>query len=186
MRLVPLSGVPVAGELAFVPPGFAEVFASFRAPVYGYLCRCGLDASTRDDLAQEIFLKVHRALPSYRPLRPLRAWIFTIVANTVRSHLRRRRDRPTESAAEPAVAAEAFGAVAGHELATLLERAVGDLPEHEREVVILCCIEALPQDEVAQILELPVNTVKTHLRRARLRLAAVLARVERQEERKLR
>ena len=62
------------------------------------------------------------------------------------------------------------------ETAAWVEKAIAALPFSQREVVVLCCIEQLPQDDVAAALGMPVNTVKTHLRRARIALAQALAR----------
>jgi len=63
-----------------------------------------------------------------------------------------------------------------HETISWLEQALEKLPPMQRQVVILCCVEKMEQKDVAAVLELPVNTVKTHLRRARIALARALAR----------
>ena len=68
---------------------FSQLVALFRAPVHNYLFRCGLDRAAREDLLQEIFIKIHAAAATYRPERPLKVWIFTIAANTARSHFRK-------------------------------------------------------------------------------------------------
>src|SRR5687768_12742063 len=70
---------------------FTELVRAYRSPVYGYLVRCGVAESARDDLFQEVFLKIHGAAKSYTPERDLKPWLFTIVANTVRSHFRRKK-----------------------------------------------------------------------------------------------
>jgi RNA polymerase sigma-70 factor (ECF subfamily) len=159
---------------------FAALLAAYRAPVYGYLVRCGVEESMRDDLFQEIFLKVHGAASAYQPSRPLKPWLFTIVANTVRSHFRRRRvvhldlgAEAGEALADPAPGPER--ALRARETAAFLERVLPRLPLAQREVLLLTCIEGMEQGEVAAALGIPVNTVKTHLRRGRLALAAMLA-----------
>jgi RNA polymerase sigma-70 factor (ECF subfamily) len=163
------------------PNAFPELLAAYRAPVYSCLIRHGVEAGMRDDLFQEIFLKVHRAAPNYQPSRPLRPWLFTIVANTVRNHFRDRRDHELALAEgteanlhHPGPDAEEI--VEAKETAARLERAIARLPLPQREVVVLTCIEGLGQKEVAAALQIPVNTVKTYLRRARLRLARALPR----------
>ncbi len=168
----------IARAAAGDPGAFRVLLSAHKDAVYGYLCRCGFDAALREDLAQEVFVKVHAGLPSYRPERPLRAWIITIAANTVRSHLRRRRP-PTTGEVDRLIeggAPDAFATTVGHETAALLDQALATLPMVQREVVLLCCVEMLPQEQVAQALDMPVNTVKTHLRRARIALAAYLER----------
>jgi RNA polymerase sigma-70 factor (ECF subfamily) len=163
------------------PDAFAELVARYRAPVYAYLCRCDVEPEARDDLFQEIFIKVHRAAASYRPERPLHPWLFTIVANTVRSHLRKRRvrrlvhgSRPAEDPPDPSP--DGGRAAAARQTVGRLEAEIARLPIVKRQVVLLACVEKLPLKEVAAALGLKVNTVKTHLRRARLTLAEALAR----------
>ena len=168
------------------PGAFAELVDRYRAPVYSYLSRCGVAGDDRDDLFQEIFIRVHRAARSYDPDRPLHPWLFTIVANTVRTHLRRQRVRSLVDAAvttgEPV--ADQPGAervAAGRQTVAWLEERISELPLARREVLLLACVESLPLKEVASVLGLPLGTVKTHLRRARLTLAEALARRNRPE-----
>ena len=162
---------------------FARLVAGYRAPVYGYLCRCGVEPADRDDLFQEVFIKIHRAAASYEPSRPAHPWIFTVVANTVRNHLRRRRlsklvlvsgetaaREPADTSADSARQAEA------REAARLVDRELAGLKPVQRQVVLLAGVEKLTMAEVARALDLPVGTVKTHLRRARLALARALVR----------
>ena len=112
--------------------------------------------------------------------RPLHPWLFTIVANTVRTYHRKRRvrallhgDPPQHEPPSPNPDSERVSAA--RQTAAWLEERIRRLPLPKREVVILACIENLPLKEVANVLGLPLGTVKTHLRRARLALAAELA-----------
>jgi len=162
------------------PSAFAELIERYRAPVFAYLVRCGVDPASRDDLFQDIFLKVHRAADAYRVEQPLHPWVFTIVANSVRSHFRRARvrklvhlDGAPEEASRDASGQQELEA---RETAGWVETALAALPAAQREVLILCSVENLAQRDVALALSIPVGTVKTHLRRARLALAGALAR----------
>lgn len=162
---------------------FAALLQAYRRPVYGYLVRAGVRAGERDDLFQAIFLKIHLAAASYQSARPLRPWLFTIVANTVRNHFRDARDGlvvaltdPEAEIGDPAPGPDR--AAEARQLARWLEQAIAALPEAQREVLLLVTVADLPQAQVAEALGLPLNTVKTHLRRARLGLAAALARRE--------
>jgi RNA polymerase sigma-70 factor (ECF subfamily) len=162
------------------PEAFARLVASYRRPVYSYLVRCGVPESDRDDLFQEIFVKIHASAGQYRSDRPLHPWLFTIVANTARTYHRKNKVREMVFADPPACEPRAAGADAERQAmagqtAAWLEREIAKLPLAQREVLILTCIENLPQKEVAEILGLPVNTVKTHLRRARLALVSRFA-----------
>jgi RNA polymerase sigma-70 factor (ECF subfamily) len=160
---------------------FDELVQRYRAPVFSYLVRCGVAEADRDDLFQEVFVRLHRSVHQYRSERPLHPWLFTIVANTVRTFLRRQRVRqllfvePGERDA-PSPLPDGEQLSNARETRAFLERSIGSLPLAQREVLILTCIEHLPQREAAKILGIPVNTVKTHLRRARLTLVRELAR----------
>lgn len=160
---------------------FPALMAAYRRPVYSYLVRGGVAEADRDDVFQAIFLKIHAAAGSYDPARPLAPWLFTIVANSVRNH---HRDRPRASSStgsedgppdplDPNPGPEHIASA--RETLAWLEGALTALPTAQREVLLLTAIVGLCQQDVAQALDLPLNTVKTHLRRARLALAARLA-----------
>ncbi|MEM7226114.1 MAG: RNA polymerase sigma factor [Pseudomonadota bacterium] len=159
---------------------FPALLAAYRRPVYSYLVRNGVAESERDDVFQGIFLKVHRAAGDYDPARPLAPWLFTIVANAVRNHFRDRKPQLASvdadempEAADPDPSPERIAQA--RETVTWLERAIRELPLAQREVLLLVSVAGLRQPEVAESLDLPLNTVKTHLRRARLALAAAMA-----------
>ncbi len=163
------------------PDAFGNLVARYRSPVYSYLARCGVQEGDRDDLFQETFIRIHRAATQYRVDRPLHPWLFTIVANAVRTYHRRRRVRelvasqpisqePRDRSPDGERVAEAKQTVAW------LEEEIRRLSPVQREVLVLTCIEGLPLKEVAEALDLPLNTVKTHLRRARSNLVRKLAR----------
>ncbi len=163
------------------PSAFPKLVARYRAPVYSYLVRCGVRESDRDDVFQDIFIKVHRAAAQFQSARPLHPWLFTIVANTVRTHYRKRRvseivfmGQSQREPQDPAPDGERL-AVA-RQTATWLEEEIRKLPLLQREVLLLACIENLALKDIAAALELPIDTVKTHLRRARLALVRKLAR----------
>jgi RNA polymerase sigma-70 factor (ECF subfamily) len=159
---------------------FGELVTAYRAPVFGYLVRCGISEDVRDDLFQEIFIKIHNAARSYHPDKPLKPWVFTVVANTVRSHYRKLRvrqlvgqdDKPDRANQDPS----SQDVVEAHETAAWMNAVLATLPFSQREVVALSCIEKLDQNEVGAALGMPVATVKTHLHRARATLAKALAR----------
>ena len=166
---------------------FQALLAAYRRPIYSYLVRTGIAEADRDDIFQNIFLKVHRAARTYQPSRPLRPWLFTIAANTVRTHFRDRRGAGPLSTAgvsdepvDPNPGPERI--VAGRETVAWLEGAIAALPPAQRQVLVLVSVVGLRQRDVAEALALPLNTVKTHLRRARLGLAEAMAGREAPDE----
>lgn len=169
---------------------FGELVMLFRARVYSYLVRSGVAEATRDDLFQEIFLKVHSAASSHDKQRPVEPWLFTIVANTVRSHFRSQSTRAKfidgTEAPEIAVESAASELAEARETKVWLDEAVKKLPEAQREAVILCCIEQLAQQDVAKILGIPLNTLKTNLSRGRAALAKALVKRNAAQSREVR
>ena len=154
---------------------FAKLVQRYRRPVFGHLVHCGVPESDRDDLFQEIFIKIHQRADQYDEARPLHPWLFTVVANTVRSYFSKKKLRSffvwepaTEDVKDPAPDSEARASA--KETAAWLERAIAALPMPQREVLVLATIENLPLKDIASVLDMPLNTVKTHVRRARLRL----------------
>ncbi len=159
---------------------FGELVATYAGPIDRYLWHAGVDAASRDDLRQEVYLRLHAAAARYLPDRPLRLWVFTIVANTVRSYFRkltvqRRVFAPALFEGDSGTPPSDAVAAAKQELHYLAE-ALARLPLLQREVVILTCVQGLEQREAALVLGIPLNTVKTYLRRARLSLAKALAK----------
>ena len=158
---------------------FGELMKAYQSPLYGYLVRCGVPAASRDDVFQEIFVKVHLAAASYQPSRPLRPWLFTIAANSVRNHLRdegRRRgagDAPADRRPSADHGPQALAEI--DETVAWLEQALTHLPLEQREVLLLGSVGGLRLRDIATVLEIPLNTVKTLTRRARLGLAKALA-----------
>ena len=166
---------------------FEQLLLAYRNLVYNFLYRYGIDQHNRDDLFQDIFLKIHQSAPSYRPSWPLRPWVFTIAANTLRNHVRdQKRFRQFFTTDElpdppdPLPRAEDIAIIA--ETKAWLDDAIMRLPFSQREVLVLVALESLPLKEVAAILRVSQNTVKTRLRRARLKLADMLAAHEGTEQ----
>ncbi len=162
---------------------FPALMEAYRRPIYGYLVRRGVAEADRDDMFQSIFLKIHAAADTYDPTRPLGPWLFTIMANTVRNHFRAQvvpittvpRDDPLDrlDPRDPNPGPERIAEA--RETVAWLEQALRALPPAQREVLLLITVVGLRQQDAANALNLPLNTVKTHLRRARLALAAGLA-----------
>lgn len=158
--------------------------------VYGLAYRVIGSAPEAEEAAQDAFLRAWRALPEFRGEARFSTWLHRIAvrcAYDASARLRARRDREQSYEAmvevpggEAAVAASASaatgpgGEAAGEVPAALLER----LPDVQRAVVTLYYIEDRSVEEVARILEIPANTVKTHLHRARAALRAALQREE--------
>lgn len=153
---------------------FAELVSSLNAEVFSYLVRCGISESDRDDIFQEIFFTVHRSAKKYDPELPLEPWIFTIVVNTVRDYFRKKK-RSREEISPPSFE-QVDSSPNPHDIsearatAKWLESELAILPLEQREAIVLTYVKDMAQEEAAQALGIPLNTMKTHLRRGRLTL----------------
>ncbi len=160
---------------------FAQLVGAYRAPVYSYLVRSGVPAADRDDLFQEVFIRVHRAAGSYNPSRPVAPWLFTIVANAVRNQLRARRVRELIFREAPAVEPLDCGErgderIEAEQNRAWLEHEIQRLPQAQREALLLTHLKRMPRKQIAAALGIPLNTLKTNLRRARLELTRRLGK----------
>ncbi len=171
------------------PQAFDLLLERLGGPVWSLICRSGVRGPDREDLYQEVFVKVHRAAASYQPDRPLTPWVFAITINTVRSWHRQRQVRTLlhlpQAPERPAKGPSSQQLVEARESAHWLDARIASLPAQQREILLLCSVEGLPQKDAADLLDLPVNTVKTHLRRARLTLAVDIQRRQHGEDREV-
>ena len=156
---------------------FAQLVHKYKSQIYGYVCRSGVPAGVRDDLFQEIFLRVSQAAERFDCERPFKPWLFAIAVNTVRSHFRKPRLAVVDAEASEVEDESPRGdqLLAAQETAGWLESAIAALPGSQRDVLILVCIQRMDRLEVARTLDIPLETVKTLLRRGRLTLAKQLA-----------
>jgi RNA polymerase sigma-70 factor (ECF subfamily) len=130
------------------------------------------------DAAQEAFLKAYRALPGFKGEARFSSWLYRIAVNLCRDRLRRRKGRrlvSLEALEEggPVIAArgpETQDLIQQLDLRRAVRRAIGALPEEQREILILKEYQGLTFLEIAQALELPVSTVKTRLYRGLVQL----------------
>jgi len=182
---VPVSDNELVGRvLAGSERAFRELVGRYERPVYSLIVRMIRDAPAAEDLVQETFLRAFARLDSYDRQRRFSSWLFRIAHNLTIDYCRRQEpatvsyDAPGEGAGLAALSDPAAtspeAAAAGGELARALVEAMARLRPAYREVLLLRYQEGLSQDEIADITELPLGTVKTYLHRARKELAGYL------------
>jgi RNA polymerase sigma-70 factor (ECF subfamily) len=162
---------------------YAELARRYAGAAVNLAARMVQDRALAEDLAQEAFARAFARLGSYDRQHSFSSWFFQILHNVAVDYLRRKRVRTTsldemESAGMPLtpVAREPLpDAQAEHAaLGLALEEAMARLRPDYREAVVLRYRENVPVQEIAQIMDIPVGTVKTYLFRARKELAAML------------
>jgi RNA polymerase sigma-70 factor, ECF subfamily len=160
---------------------FEELVLTHQHRVYGLALRMLGNVAEAQDVAQEAFLRAHRALGDFRGDARLSTWLYAIVSRLCLNRLggsERRLVRHGEETLARLVDARPGPeqALERGELEDALHRAIGELPEERRIVVVLRDVEGLAYEEIAEILELPVGTVRSRLHRARLDLKDKLER----------
>jgi RNA polymerase sigma-70 factor (ECF subfamily) len=158
---------------------FRELVDRYKKLVYGVIVRTVADRSRADDLAQEVFLRVHRGLPSFRGDSRLSTWLFRITRNVCAEVRDVRKFAQSLEALDsnerprvvPGAPDRAFADV---ELRDRLDKALAQLTPAARFLVAAHYLGGQKYEELAEALELPIGTVKTHLHRAKRRLRELL------------
>lgn len=152
---------------------FGELVDQYKNLVYAMVYRMVSDRSQVDDLAQEVFLKVHRGLPYFRGDARLSTWIYRIVSNVcLQARASGLRMLPAPARPEPGAHDASF---ADLELRDRLEKAMEQLPENYRLLIAAHYLQGVQYEALAETLSIPVGTVKTHLYRAKKRLRELLS-----------
>ena len=166
---------------------YRELIERYQRQVYSVALRMVRRPEDAEDVTQETFVRMFRALSRYDPTRPFAAWLFTIASRLCIDHIRRRKvspisltQRERDSNEEYEIEVEDPGLrpdeVAAHaEESRRAEALIDSLPPHYRIVVVLRHVEDLSYEEIAESLHLPLGTVKARIHRAR---ALLKARIE--------
>lgn len=128
------------------------------------------DAGLAEDVAQEVFIKVFRHLPSYRHEKPFVHWLHRVAANTVTDAARRHRDvQSLDSMAQPPAGhgGDPQDVAAQHDLQRSVRRAIATLPPHYRDTLALQVYHDLSYEEIARTLDVPIGTVMSRLNGAK-------------------
>jgi RNA polymerase sigma-70 factor (ECF subfamily) len=154
---------------------FQDLVARHKDLVFALIARTVQDRSRAEDLAQEVFLRIHRGLPYFRGEARLSTWIYRIVANTVMQE--HGRTPKTASLAEERGARTASvrdRQFSDFETRDQLEKAIARLPANYRLLVAEHYLRGVQYEELAEALQLPLGTVKTQLYRAKQQLRRLL------------
>jgi RNA polymerase sigma-70 factor (ECF subfamily) len=149
--------------------------------VYGVALRMMGNAAEAEEVAQETFLRAHRAIRDFRGDAALSTWLYAIASRLCLNRLgaperRRVRQEDTVLAELRDTGPDPVEALERSELESALHRAIAELPEDRRVVVVLRDLEGLAYEEIAAALELPLGTVRSRLHRARMDLKEKLER----------
>ena len=158
----------------------------YKDQITNYIYRFVGDWQECEDLLQETFLRVYRNRHSYKPIAKFSTWLYTIAGNLARSEYRKRKRRQTRSLQsvnrdneeyEIDIPDETYSpddAAEGAIQDEYIQKALMEIPEEFREVVVLRDVQQLSYDEIAQITGLPMGTVKSRINRGRTKLQHLL------------
>jgi RNA polymerase sigma-70 factor (ECF subfamily) len=159
---------------------YGKIVNRYKARLYNFVFRFVGERETAEDIVQETFLRAFRKRTEYRAIANFSTWLFTIAGNLAKSELRRRKrwrlfslhkddddetgfELPDESHRPDTVTESSIADVGIH-------RAIMSLPANYRQVVLLRDVEGTSYQEIADISDCPVGTVKSRVNRARLKL----------------
>ncbi len=167
---------------------FAELLSRYRAPVFNLCLRMLKNRDDAEDIAQEVFIKVFGMLERYDERYAFRSWLFKIAANQCIDFIRKNRvkllslDEPMKYQGEeierefPDERETPDQELEREQLGEILMAIASELPPHYRSMIVLRHQEQLSYDEIAEILDLPLGTVKARIHRARAMMKEKLRR----------
>ncbi len=159
---------------------FRELFERHKKGVYNYIFRFTGSTEESQEAFQEVFVKLHRAALSYEPTAKFTTWLFTIVRNLCIDHYRRKKLRRHVSLDETRGEGDDFSLYdvtasddpapedqsSDREIARVLQSALLEINEDQREVFLMREKQGLKFEEIAEVLQVSINTVKSRMRYA--------------------
>jgi len=161
---------------------FEEIVNRYADRLLNFAYRFVLDREEAEDIVQDTFLKVYQNRHAYKEIAKFSTWIYTITGNLAKTILRKLRNRklfffsrmvPEDNNKEmefPSTERQPDSTLGGKIEEQMIQRAIIKLPEHFRTVIILRDIQDLSYEEISNIIDAPLGTVKSRINRARLRL----------------
>jgi len=150
---------------------FRELVIRFQDRLLNFVGRIVTDRETSEEIVQETFLRIFNQKMSYTPQYAVSTWVYTIALNLSRSELRKRKLRKflsldfLKEELDLELADTAVQRMSG--LAPVLQQAIEKLPQEYKTAFILCDIQRLPYQQIAEVMRVPVGTVKSRINRAR-------------------
>ena len=166
---------------------FAVLMRRYRPWLFSFICHLTHNGSEAEDILQYVFLKLYLALPTLRIDQPLEPWLFQVARNRCVDEVRRKR-MWAFSELEEGVGTSDISELAllvdphplpeeiaeQHELQTVVQHAINTLPPKFRAIVLLRYAKQLSFAEIAQVLDIPEQTAKTYMHRAKPLLRSAL------------
>ena len=153
---------------------FGELIRRHQDFVYGAALRVVRNPVLAQDVAQEAFIRAYKALPDFRGQAAVRSWLYRIATNLALNAVQRRREYPAEELPESVTSSGPEREIMRGAMAAHLRAAIEELPDDLRHPLVLREYESLSYQEISDELELPLNTVRTRILRARRALRGAM------------
>ena len=152
------------------------LFSRYHSPLFNFYCKLTGDRTLSEDLVQEVFFRILKYRQTYRPDTPFRAWVYQIARNARIDHFRKQKPE-VEWEVEMSPAIVPTDSAQQKQEAELLHRALLELSEEKREVLVLSRFQELKYEEIARLMGCEVNTVKVRVHRALQELRQIFQRL---------
>ena len=147
---------------------YGELIRRHQDFVYGAALRILRNPIMAQDIAQDAFVRAYKALPEFRGQSAVRSWLYRIATNLALNAVQRRKEYPAESLPErPVTAVGPERDAMRREMAEQMRAAIQDLPEDLREPLVMREYANMSYQEIADDLDVPLNTIRTRILRAR-------------------
>ena len=153
---------------------FGELIRRHQDFVYGAALRVVRNPVLAQDVAQDAFVRAYKALPDFRGQAAVRSWLYRIATNLALNAVQRRREYPAEELPETITSSGPEREIVGEAMAASLRAAIEELPDDLKRPLVLREYESLSYQEIADTLDLPLNTVRTRILRARRALRTAM------------
>lgn len=170
---------------------YRELLDRYQRPVFSVIYRMVRDRELAEDIAQETFVRVFNNIEKYNPKYKFSSWIFKIASNLAIDTMRKKKldtvslDGSRYARTDEEIASSRLALASeeedpeelllAKELGSEIEKAIGSLRIEYRTAIVLRHVEGRPYEEIAEIMDIPLGTVKTYIHRARNELRKHLA-----------
>ena len=171
---------------------FETLYRRYEKPLLGFIYRMVIDASAAESLCQEAFYRVVKSKKRYMKTAQFKTWLFQIAINLCRDRVRRMKFRshlslnaPLKTNNDGAIAlqdcipdpsADILDDIESGELESLIKSAIASLPEKEHLVIVMKEYQGMKYSEIAEVLDCPIGTLKSHNHRAHQKLKKMLSK----------
>ncbi len=157
---------------------FEQLVSLYEKPIFGYIVRFVNHKENAEDLTQETFIKIFRSLKTFDPEYKFKTWLFTVATNTVYDWLRKaKKNKEIFIVDDPDINFETIDDRWSYKLTEdkeLVDNALKNIKPVYQSVIVLFYRDELSYQEIAEVLKVPINTVKTYIYRAKEALSEEL------------